>query len=123
MKKFNIIALTFAISILLLFVVITDTFAKKLPDLEIKSVSGFPSTPYPGSTFSIDTTIKNTGNRSAGKSEIRYYLSSDAVKSSDDTLLRDGLQVPVLMIQIASERAMKITIASCYRIRSILKPL
>lgn len=96
MKKINIIALIFTISILPLFVIITDTFAKKLPDLEIKSVSGFPSTPYPGSTFSIDTTIKNTGNRSAGKSEIRYYLSSDAVKSSDDTLLRDGLQVPKL---------------------------
>ena len=45
-----------------------------------------PSRP-PGTTLLGDDTVQNTGTAPAGSSKTRYYLSTDAVKSADDTLL------------------------------------
>jgi subtilase family serine protease len=41
----------------------------------------------PGTTFSVTDTVHNAGTARSGASTTRYYLSLDAVKSADDTLL------------------------------------
>ena len=41
----------------------------------------------PGTTFSVTDTVHNAGTARSGPSTTRYYLSLDAVKSADDTLL------------------------------------
>ena len=41
----------------------------------------------PGTTFSVTDTVHNAGTARSGSSTTRYYLSLDAFKSADDTLL------------------------------------
>jgi subtilase family serine protease len=57
-----------------------------------------PSAPLlaPGSTFSVTDTVQNTGMAPTSSSTTRYYLSPDATKSADDTLLSGTHSVPSL---------------------------
>ena len=50
----------------------------------------------PGTTFSVTDTVQNAGTGASGPSTTRYYLSLDASKSADDTLLTGTRSVPGL---------------------------
>ena len=57
-----------------------------------------PSAPLraPGTTFSVTDTVQNIGIAPSASSTTRYYLSLDATKSADDTLLSGTHSVPTL---------------------------
>ncbi len=57
-----------------------------------------PSAPLlaAGATFSVTDTVQNTGTGPSASSTTRYYLSPDATKSADDTLLSGTHSVPGL---------------------------
>ncbi|RPH31841.1 MAG: hypothetical protein EHM90_06975, partial [Chloroflexi bacterium] len=58
-------------------------------DLMVSGMTMNPPAPIraPGTTFSVTDTVHNAGTARSGPSTTRYYLSLDAVKSADDTLL------------------------------------
>jgi subtilase family serine protease len=57
-----------------------------------------PSAPLlaAGAAFSVTDTVQNTGTGPSASSTTRYYLSADATKSADDTLLSGTRSVPSL---------------------------
>ena len=57
-----------------------------------------PSAPLlaAGAAFSVTDTVQNTGTGPSASSTTRYYLSPDATKSADDTLLSGTHSVPSL---------------------------
>lgn len=66
------------------------------PDLVEGAVSNPPATKKRGTTFSVSDTAQNLGNVPAKASKTRYYLSTDAAKSSGDKLLSGARSVPAL---------------------------
>ncbi|HEY8515532.1 MAG TPA: S8 family serine peptidase [Candidatus Binatia bacterium] len=66
------------------------------PDLVEGQVSNPPATKKRGTTFSVGDTAQNLGNVAAKASKTRYYLSTDATKSSGDKLLSGARAVPAL---------------------------
>ena len=63
--------------------------AMSTADLVETAMTTNPPAPIraPGTTFSVTDTVHNAGTARSGPSTTRYYLSLDAIKSSDDTLL------------------------------------
>jgi len=66
------------------------------PDLLVTAVTASPGPVLPGGALVVTETVQNQGPVSAGASRIRYYLSSDEVKSTSDKLLTGTRQVPGL---------------------------
>ena len=66
------------------------------PDLVQTAVSDPPAAAAPGSTFKVVDTVKNQGLVAAAASKTRYYLSTDQLKGSADTLLTGSRSVPSL---------------------------
>ena len=66
-----------------------------MPDLVATAVTTNPPAPVraPGTTFSVTDTVQNAGTARSDPSTTRYYLSLDAVKSADDTLLTGSRSV------------------------------
>ena len=61
----------------------------KSPDLVIESVSVDKSTLAPGEDFQLETVVGNQGEVDAPSTYLRYYRSSDAAFSGDDTEVGD----------------------------------
>ena len=68
-----------------------------------------PSKP-PGTSFSVTSTVQNTGTAPSGSSKTRYYLSLDAVKSADDTLLTGTQSAPGLAAGASHSATTTVTI-------------
>ena len=67
-------------------------------DLIETAMGTSPATPIaaPGGTFTVTDTVLNSGPGTSASSTARYYLSLDAVKSADDTLLAGSHSVSAL---------------------------
>jgi hypothetical protein len=67
-------------------------------NLVLTAMGTSPSAPLlaAGATFSVTDTVQNTGTGPSASSTTRYYLSPDATKSADDTLLSGTHSVPSL---------------------------
>ena len=57
------------------------------PDLIVGSASTNSDTPEAGGVFALRTTVRNRGNRQASGLRLRFYRSTDAVISAEDTEL------------------------------------
>jgi CARDB len=84
----------------------------KGPDLRETSVSNPPSAVKIGGSFSVTDVAKNQGLTSAGASVTRYYLSTDRLKSSGDTLLSGSRSVATLLAGQSSTGTVSVTIPS-----------
>ena len=71
-----------------------------------------PSAPLlaAGAVFSVTDTVQNTGTGPSESSTTRYYLSPDATKSADDTLLSGTHSVPSLDAGASHTATVKVTI-------------
>ena len=65
------------------------------PDLVIESVQAEPSTVEPGETFRLYATLKNQGRGVSTATKLRYYRSTDAVISTEDTQLSSAQRDPL----------------------------
>jgi len=81
-------------------------------DLVVTSMGSTPSMPsgVPGSKFTATSTVYNAGTSAAGASKTRYYLSADALKSADDTLLTGTRSVTSLDPGASVSGAVTVTI-------------
>jgi hypothetical protein len=61
--------------------------ARPLPNLKLSKISNPPATAEPGDNLAIKDTVKNAGERAAGASTTRFYLSANTKKSSGDSRL------------------------------------
>jgi len=78
------------------FVNTSSTVTVTRPDLVESTVSAPPATKARGTGFPVTDTAQNLGGVASGASTTRYYLSLDAVKSANDTLLTGSRAVPAL---------------------------
>ena len=78
----------------------------------IETAISNPPVAAPGTSFSVTDTVKNQGSVAAGASTTRYYLSTDAIKSSGDTLLSHTRSVPALGSGATSTGTATLTIPS-----------
>jgi hypothetical protein len=62
--------------------------AKDKPNLKVSTLTVQPGTLHPGERILNTATVANNGRATAGKSETTFVLSSDALKSKNDTLLQ-----------------------------------
>ena len=60
------------------------------PDLVIEAVQAQPTTVAPGETFRLYAILKNNGTGESTATTLRYYRSTDAVISTEDTQLRSA---------------------------------
>ena len=67
--------------------------AQPQPDLVVKSVSNPPGFREPGQSLTLKESVKNTGDKQAGRSVTRYFLSEDNVKGPSDIQLRGDRSV------------------------------
>jgi subtilase family serine protease len=88
------------------------TILPLLPDLIETSVTNPPAAALVGSSFSATDTVSNQGEKDAGPSITRYYLSVDTVKGSGDILLTGSRSVPKLAPGLTSTAAVDVTIPS-----------
>jgi len=84
----------------------------KGPDLREASVSNPPSAAKISGSFSVTDVAKNQGLTSAGASVTRYYLSTDKLKSSGDTLLSGSRSVATLLAGQSSTGTISVSIPS-----------
>jgi subtilase family serine protease len=84
------------------------TVQAALADL-VQTVGALPASVGSGATVSLSDTVTNQGASTAGASTTRYYLSTDAVKSSDDILLAATRAVPALAPGEASTGSISLT--------------
>ena len=80
------------------------------PDLLESTVSNPPATAALGGKFSATDTVLNQGAVMAAASTTRYYLSLDAVRSGDDTLLDGNRPVPSLVAGASSTGTATVTV-------------
>ena len=64
-------------------------------DLVVEAVEAVPSTVEPGETFRLYATLKNQGTGESTVTTLRYYRSSDAVISTQDTQLLSANRDPL----------------------------
>jgi subtilase family serine protease len=81
-------------------------------DLVPTAMGTSPAAPVsaPGSSFSVTDTVQNVGPGPSVASKTRYYLSLDAVKSADDTLLTGTHSVPGLEAGASHTATVTVTI-------------
>ena len=65
------------------------------PDLVVEAIEAAPSTVAPGETFRLYATLKNNGTGESTATTLRYYRSTDAVISTEDTQLRSASRDPL----------------------------
>ncbi len=66
------------------------------PDLIVTSVSVRTASVVPGGFVTVASTVKNTGTTRAGKSSVRFYLSTNSSKSAGDIRLKGTRTVAAL---------------------------
>jgi hypothetical protein len=81
-------------------------------DLMVTSMSSTPGAPSgaPGAKFTATSTVYNAGTSAAGSSKTRYYLSTDAARSGDDTLLTGTRSVTSLQPGASASGSVTVTI-------------
>lgn len=84
--------------------------APSLPDLIESSLADPPASAALGSGFSVTDTVLNQGAATATASTTRYYLSLDAVKSTNDKLLTGTRAVPTLTAGASSTGSVTVTV-------------
>ena len=65
------------------------------PDLVVEAIQAEPSTIAPGETFRLYATLKNQGTGESTATTLRYYRSSNATISTQDTRLRSANRNPL----------------------------
>ena len=55
------------------------------PDLVVDTPTADPSSPVAGAPFTLSTTVRNSGNGASPATTLRYYQSTDATITTDDT--------------------------------------
>ena len=68
---------------------------KTQPDLVVEAVQAVPATVAPGETFRLYATLKNQGRGESTATTLRYYRSTDAVISTEDTQLASANRGPL----------------------------
>ena len=71
------------------------TVISNSPDLVVEAVQAAPSTVAPGETFRLYATLKNNGTGESTATTVRYYRSSNATISTQDTQLRSANRDPL----------------------------
>ena len=90
------------------------------PELVAFHVSSPPDQVSPGTTLTVSDTIRNAGNADAGVSITKFYLSLDAVKSANDTLLSGTRSVPTLPAGAESAGTVSVTVPSTMPVGSYM---
>jgi subtilase family serine protease len=80
------------------------------PDLTETSVTNPPGAMLVGSSFSINDTVKNIGDATAGASITRYYVSRTTSKTSSSVLLTGSRSVPSLAVNAVSSGTVTVVI-------------
>jgi subtilase family serine protease len=81
----------------------TSTITVALPDLAVVSLGGVPASAAADAWITVTDVVRNTGIAAAsGWSNVRYYLSTDTIRSTDDMLLPGYRSVPALAPNAAS---------------------
>lgn len=76
---------------------VTATFVPgPRPDLRVSAITLAGATVTPGTRLRVKVLIANHGAATAGTTTTRVYLSRDAVRSVDDTVLLSAVMAPVL---------------------------
>ncbi len=90
------------------------------PDLVEAVATTNPPAPTkaPGTTFSVTDTVRNIGSAPSASSKTRYYLSLDALKSPDDTLLTGSRAVPALAPGASHSGTVSVTVPSATPLNS-----
>jgi subtilase family serine protease len=65
------------------------------PNLRVASLTPTPSPAVQGQAFTLDATVDNAGTAAAAASNVYYWLSTDAVKGTGDTVLTTGAAASV----------------------------
>ena len=60
---------------------------ERLPDLALDSLSLSENDPEPGAGFVLSITVRNTGDAAAATTTLRFYQSTDATITTDDTVV------------------------------------
>lgn len=82
------------------------------PDLRATALSNPPASVGRGKSFNVTDTTVNVGTGPARVSTTRYYLSSDAKKSSGDVLLSGSRTVPQILAGATSTGTTSVTVPS-----------
>ena len=78
------------------------------PDLVVEAVTAEPATVAPGETFRLYATLKNSGTGESTATTLRYYRSTDAVISTEDTQLSSAQRDP-LAVNATIRRYLRVT--------------
>jgi subtilase family serine protease len=80
-------------------------------DLVITSLSAnAPAKVVPGGHFTVTDSIRNAGGMTARATTTRYFLSTDAVRSTGDWLLRGERSVPTLPAGAVSTKTVTVKV-------------
>ena len=74
---------------------LADLVVVASPDLVVEAVQAEPSTVAAGEQFRLSATLKNNGVGESTATTVRYYRSTDAVISTEDTQLRSANRDPL----------------------------
>lgn len=80
------------------------------PDLTQTGVTSPPTTVAAGLTFTVTDTAANIGGIASATTTTRYYLSRDALRSSDDVAVTGARSVPALAPGAVSTGATLVTV-------------
>jgi subtilase family serine protease len=90
------------------------------PDLVESAVSDPPATKARGGKFQVTDTVQNVGAAESKGSTTRYYLSLDAVKGADDTVLPGSRSVPAVAAGGSNSGTVTVTIPSATPLNTYL---
>ena len=79
------------------------------PDLVVQSPSVDDTTPTPGQSLALSATVRNQGTAEAAATTLRYYQSSDATITTDDTEVGSSDAISALAASATSEQSSSVT--------------
>ena len=79
------------------------------PDLVVQSPSVDDTTPTPGQSITLSATVRNQGTAEAAATTLRYYQSSDATITTDDTEVGTADAISALAASATSEQSSSVT--------------
>ena len=79
------------------------------PDLVVQSPSVDDTTPTPGQSITLSATVRNQGTAEAAATTLRYYQSSDATITTDDTEVGSSDAISALAASATSEQSSSVT--------------
>ena len=85
------------------------TVEARSPDLIVESVSVSDGSPTPGQSFTLSATVRNQGTGQSAATTLRYYRSTDATISTQDTEVGTG---PVDALAAAGTRAESVSLTA-----------